>query len=74
MGPKIGKRALAVADKEAASVMNAMSTVVSEADNVELNYVMARLKENKNLLFRFSPKCSAHVHLMHYMLHVSQPC
>jgi hypothetical protein len=52
MGPNIGKRALAAADREAASVMSAMSTVVVEADNVELNYVMGRLKENKNLLFR----------------------
>ena len=48
----MGKRAQAQADKEALACMNGIVTICDEADNTELDYVVDRLRNNKNLLQR----------------------
>ena len=59
MAPKaiLSKRASAQADKEAEAILKGISTMCSDADETELNYVIGRLKTNKNLLQRFCLKC-----------------
>ena len=54
MAPKaMGKRQQAQADKQAGAMLKRITTICSEADDGELNYVMGRLEGNKNLLQRF---------------------
>ena len=54
MAPKaIGKKQEAQADKEAEAIVKGIGTMCSDADNSELDYVIGRLKGNKNLLQRF---------------------
>ena len=53
MAPKaMGRRQQAQADKEAVAIVKGISTICSEADQTELDYVMGRLEDNKNLLQR----------------------
>ena len=53
MAPKaMGRRQQAQADKEAVAIVKGISTICSEADQTELDYVMGRLSDNKNLLQR----------------------
>ena len=53
MAPKaMGQRQQAQADKEAGLLLKGITTICSEADEGELNYVMGRLEGNKNLLQR----------------------
>ena len=59
MAPKaLSARETRQANKEAEAIMKGIGTMCSEADESELDYVIGRLKGNKNLLQRFRSKCS----------------
>ena len=72
MAPKaLGRRKQAQADKEATVLIEGVGTICAEADDGELEYVTNRLKNNKNLLQRFRPKCSAPFNAILFMIHPS---
>ena len=59
MAPKaLSARETRQANKEAEAIMKRINTMCSDADESELDYVIGRLKGNKNLLQRFRSKCS----------------
>ena len=59
MAPKaLSARETRQANKEAEAIMKGINTMCSDADESELDYVIGRLKGNKNLLQRFRSKCS----------------
>ena len=59
MAPKaLSARETRQANKEAEAIMKGIGTMCSDADESELDYVIGRLKGNKNLLQRFRSKCS----------------
>ena len=59
MAPKaLSARETRQANKEAEAIMKVIGTMCSDVDESELDYVIGRLKGNKNLLQRFRSKCS----------------
>ena len=73
MAPKaLSSREARQADKEAEAIMKGIGTMCSEADESELDYVIGRLKGNKNLLQRFRSKCSGPFHaILFYVTSIS---
>ena len=59
MAPKaLSARETRQANKEAEAIMKGIGAMCSDADESELDYVIGRLKGNKNLLQRFRSKRS----------------